>query len=218
MLQVEAYERLAAEGESVKAFEAYKLYRDTGTGRLIKAVWEQLYGLQRGYSRRTVDGWSAKFRWRERAASKDVYINSIKQKAIADHAQEKGYQMAERQERLQEGRLEAREMALDQVKRMLRFPLTEEVAKRQTEDGETTIVIRPAGWNKNTVRSMYAVASDDKLERKIQETARQFTEELDDTPDGDENEPIGINDLTPEERMMLMEELGMISDETSGDE
>jgi len=215
---MEAYERLVSEGESSKAFEAYKLYRDQGTGRSLNAVAEQLYGEKAQSSKRSVSRWSARFRWVARAQSRDDYIDFIKQQAIQDHQREMGQQLAERQQKLQEGLLEAREMALEQVKRMLRFPLTEEVARRKGEDGETTIVIRPAGWNKNTVRSMYSVASDDKLERKIQETARQLTEELDDTPDGDKNEPIGINDLTPEERRLLMEELRMISDEASGDQ
>jgi len=215
---MEAYERLVSEGESSKAFEAYKLYRDMGIGRSLNAVAEQLYGEKAQSSKRSVSRWSARFRWVARAQSRDDYIDFIKQQAIQDHQREMGQQLAERQQKLQEGLLEAREMALEQVKRMLRFPLTEEVARRKGEDGETTIVIRPAGWNKNTVRSMYSVASDDKLERKIQETARQLTEELDDTPDGDKNEPIGINDLTPEERRLLMEELRMISDEASGDQ
>jgi len=217
--QMEAFERLESEGESSRAFEAYKLYRDLGAGRSLDAVAEQVYGEKARSSKRSLSRWSARFRWVERARARDDYVDSIKRNAIEDHQRELGQRLAERGQALQEKILEVRELAAEQALKMLKYPLTEEVVCREDENGDTTIILRPAGWNKNTARSMFAIASDDRLERKIRETARQLTEELADTPDGasDGDEPLGIGDLTPEERVMLMEELGMMGSEASGE-
>jgi hypothetical protein len=67
-------------------------------------------------------------------------------------------------------------------------------------------VVRPAGWNKNTIRPLYTVLTDDSLEKKLQQTAKDLTEELDGTPEpGTQPEDVYLEDLSPEALDLVLE-------------
>jgi hypothetical protein len=102
-------------------------------------------------------------------------------------------------------RLELWEMALEQCKKMLRFPLTEEVVRREEGDGrEVTIILRPARWNKNTIKSLFSIVTDDTLERRITKVAQELP-----SPRAEEQqqETIYLEDLSPQELNLVFEEL-----------
>ena len=83
MLPFESWERLA--GESSAAFAAFCAFRDVGTDRNIrKAVDSALKSGEKDESKREKRyrvwrNWSTQFRWRERAADYDRYIEKLKQ-------------------------------------------------------------------------------------------------------------------------------------------
>jgi hypothetical protein len=80
ILPFESWERLSA--ESAGAFAAFCVYRDFGSDRNIRKAVVQ--GTGGGDSRiekryRVWRNWAAQFRWRERAADYDQYIDGLKQ-------------------------------------------------------------------------------------------------------------------------------------------
>ena len=54
------------QGESSRAYEAFRMYRDAGPRRTVAALTERA-----GVSERTLMGWSSKFDWRARAEAWD---------------------------------------------------------------------------------------------------------------------------------------------------
>jgi hypothetical protein len=83
MLPYESWERLA--GESSAAFAAFCSFRDCGAERNIrKAVDSALNSGEKDETKREKRyrvwrNWSTQFRWRERAADYDMYIEKLKQ-------------------------------------------------------------------------------------------------------------------------------------------
>ena len=67
-------------GESEKAFEAFKIYRDMGEERTITAVGKRLVK-----SRNLIDRWKERWRWKERARS---YDNELEKQAKAKAVKE----------------------------------------------------------------------------------------------------------------------------------
>jgi len=79
MMPYESWEQLA--GESSKAFLAFSSFRDAGPERSIRKAVE---GAEKDEAKREKRckvwrNWSTKFRWRERAAGYDRYIEHLKQ-------------------------------------------------------------------------------------------------------------------------------------------
>lgn len=74
-----AWER--QKGESEKAFEAFKLYRDMGEERTISAVVKML-----GKSRNLIDRWGKRWNWKERVRAYDNELEKqAKEKAVKDY-------------------------------------------------------------------------------------------------------------------------------------
>jgi hypothetical protein len=86
MLPYESWERLA--GETSAAFSAFCAFRDCGPERNIrKAVDSALNGGEkdegvRAKRYRVWRNWSTQYRWRERAADYDRYIEKLKQEEL----------------------------------------------------------------------------------------------------------------------------------------
>jgi hypothetical protein len=78
-LPFESWERLA--GESGGAYAAFCFYRDYGPERNIRRAVEAVCaGTDKAEKRyRMWRAWSTRFRWRERAADYDLYIDRLKQ-------------------------------------------------------------------------------------------------------------------------------------------
>jgi hypothetical protein len=87
VLPFESWERLA--GETGAAYAAFCAYRDYGPERSIRRAVEtseQDKGKQYGTRR----GWAARFRWRERAADYDRYLDRLKQGEVRKTIEEQG--------------------------------------------------------------------------------------------------------------------------------
>ena len=82
VLPFESWERLA--GESSAAFSAFCVYRDCGTERNIRKAVENVEKDEtvRAKRYRVWRNWSTAFRWRERVADYDKYIERLKQSEL----------------------------------------------------------------------------------------------------------------------------------------
>jgi hypothetical protein len=79
VLPFESWERLS--GESAAAFAAFCIYRDLGAERNIRRAVDSVekYATAQGKKYRVWRNWCAAFRWRERAADYDRYLEQLKQ-------------------------------------------------------------------------------------------------------------------------------------------
>jgi hypothetical protein len=92
VLPFESWERLP--GESGLAYAAFRAFRDVGYERNIrkavetaekdKSQWDRRYRVWRN--------WAAQFRWRERAADYDRYMEHLKQAELRKTIEEQGEQ------------------------------------------------------------------------------------------------------------------------------
>jgi hypothetical protein len=89
-LPYESWERLA--GESSMAFAAFCAFRDLGAGRNTRRVVE---GVEKdvtaqGKKYKVWRNWAARFRWRERAAGYDRYLERLKQAELRKTVEAQG--------------------------------------------------------------------------------------------------------------------------------
>jgi NADPH-dependent glutamate synthase beta subunit-like oxidoreductase len=82
MLPFESWERLT--GETSSAFAAFCAYRDCGAERNIRKAVESVEkdDVVRAKKYRVWRNWSTQFRWRERAADFDRYLERLKQEEL----------------------------------------------------------------------------------------------------------------------------------------
>lgn len=152
-----AFER--QEGESTKAFEAFKIYRDLGHERSLQKAAELYYG--HAGSVRQAQRWSKKFAWVERAQSWDDWYEMIRREAVEEHLRAQAEDHGRREAALKDRALGVREVAMSQAEKMLAWPLTEQ--RRVDEGDEITYIFKPAGWNKGTAIPLYRLAVGDRL-------------------------------------------------------
>jgi hypothetical protein len=78
-LPFESWERLA--GESSAAYAAFCVFRDYGPERNMRKAVEAFEpdAAKRGKRYRVWSGWAAAFKWRDRAADYDVYLDRLQQ-------------------------------------------------------------------------------------------------------------------------------------------
>ncbi|MFP3041335.1 hypothetical protein LQZ19_05880 [Treponema primitia] len=90
VLPFESWERLT--GESGAAYAAFCVYRDFGAERNIRKAVEKHEGdAGRAAKRyRMWRGWSMQFKWRERAADYDQYLDHLKQAELRKTIEEQG--------------------------------------------------------------------------------------------------------------------------------
>ncbi len=62
--------------ESPRAFGAFRVYRDLGPRRTLRAAAEAFYGRASGALERQVDKWSRTFHWVERAGAWDRHLDA----------------------------------------------------------------------------------------------------------------------------------------------
>lgn len=137
-------------GESARAFEGFKIYRDLGPGRSVDRAYE-LYAGRRLGGRRAPGRfqlWSRQHDWRDRAEAYDAWLEMVGREAIEDHERHKAQDLASRRDRLRRKNLEAEEAAADQLARILDHieatPLTRQRSTRTDEDGRNIeVTIEP---------------------------------------------------------------------------
>jgi len=79
ILPFDSWERLT--GESSAAFAAFSVFRDFGADRNIRKAIDSMEknNIARSKNYNSWRNWAAQFRWKERAADYDRYIESLKQ-------------------------------------------------------------------------------------------------------------------------------------------
>jgi hypothetical protein len=79
VLPFESWERLT--GESGAAYAAFCVFRDYGPDRNVRKAVEaaELDAAKRGMRFRVWGAWAAAYKWRERAAEYDLYLDRLKQ-------------------------------------------------------------------------------------------------------------------------------------------
>lgn len=136
-----SWERLP--GESSKAFDAFRVYRDMGPDRTMpRAV--AILGRPVGYIRGMED-WSRQYHWTDRCKRYDDYLERKMRIAAEQRIPE---WEAKRQTSLDQNLLDG-SIIRSRLREMMAHPLTREVKKES--DGKTTIIVEPAGWNWNTI-------------------------------------------------------------------
>ena len=123
-------------GESAKAFQAVRLYLETGPNRSQRAVATQL-----STQPSQIQKWAKKWDWRERAHGHDEHLASEAQLVMVKLAREKAALWASRKEEHRENKFQTSQKLFARGEQICFFPLITSTIK----DGTT--VIHPAKWN-----------------------------------------------------------------------
>ncbi len=147
-----AWER--QEAESSRAYEAFSLYRDMGSGRSLAKVGQSL-----GKSVKLMERWSVEHSWVDRVEALEARDEMLRREAVEEHVQAGAEDRARREAALLDRGLGVREKAMDMAEKMVGWPLARQEVVRAGPDGEdATYVFMPAGWSKNTAVSMFNMA------------------------------------------------------------
>jgi hypothetical protein len=151
VLPFESWERLA--GETGMAYAAFCVYRDYGPDRNIRRAVETALagdGGETGTGKSKVEkryrmwrAWAAQFRWRERAADYDRYLDRLKQTEVRKTIEEQG----ERHRAVTKKMLEAVEKKLDMMNpaELAQGTVTEWVETAIRTDREAAGLVVPTG-------------------------------------------------------------------------
>jgi hypothetical protein len=146
-------------GEGTKAFEAYKVFRDLGSGRTLREVATALYGEGYREGTRRVPGrikkWSTDFDWVGRVQAMEDHHEMIRRDAVEQHERSQATDRAARVEALRELNLANEERAaaltatlLDRVDQLLdELPLVTKTVVAVENGVPVTYVMQPATKN-----------------------------------------------------------------------
>lgn len=139
------YERLP--GETMKAFQAFRMYRDMGPNRTIENVRVSM-GKSKNYSVQLWN-WSRHNKWVERSKLYDDWVDSLdrQEKEMSRPRWE-----ALRQHALTEN-IELVKKLRGRVEEMLDHPLTKERVESRS-NGRTDVYILPANWNWSSIATV----------------------------------------------------------------
>lgn len=170
-----AFER--QDGESTKAFDAFKVYRDLGHERTLAKTAEIYYGASKNLSQ--IGVWSRRFSWVERAQSWDDWHEMIRRDAVEDHLRAQAKDHGRREAALLERALGVREAAMDQAEKMLQWPLSKQRVVNEGEDGEQVVYeFAPAGWSKATAVQLFGMALGNATPEVVDDALLQDFREL----------------------------------------
>jgi hypothetical protein len=141
-------------GETPKAWDAFKIYRDLGKGRTHKKVAE-LMGKTPGYCR-TLEIWSSKNDWIDRAQAWDDYHEMMRNEGAAEYVRAQGSDLATREAQVQEKILGLKEKIIPKLEAMTQFP----IERRTVEQDGRTVHIHPARWSFHTLIRALEVMDD----------------------------------------------------------
>ncbi len=170
MSYMRAFEK--QEGETPKAWAAFKLYRDMGKERTLRKAGEAYYG--HGGNMARIGIWSRENDWVARVQAWDDYHEMIRNEAVEHFNRTEGMDIARRTAQAQEELLSVKEELLPKLKLMARWPL-----KRETitdKDGVQITNVYPAKWSFNTLVNAIAALDDtpDKLAFTDPTGAREY--------------------------------------------
>lgn len=135
-------------GESLRAYEAARVYFELGPSRSLAAVAQKC---KKSVS--LVARWSSRWSWRERAAGYDQHMAMVEMNARRQALAQEAEEWARRQTELRDQEWEASRALLERAREMLAFPLTTVVEN----DGAT--IVQPARWSFKDVAAFLDLAS-----------------------------------------------------------
>lgn len=164
--------------ETLKAFEAFKCYRDIGAGRTLRKAAEIYYGSTANL--RQMSTWSSKFDWVERTQAFDDWQEMIRNDAIEEFERSKATELVERQHALREKAVSVAEKLAMQMVEMVEWPLARQQQVREAKNGEMAIFnLYPAKWSKRTIRDYFEMVMLATGEPKAPEDNRAVREIID---------------------------------------
>lgn len=141
-------------GETSKAYEAFRIYRDQGSSRTIKRTTEIMgYTVNARHPNNAASNhlaeWSSKYRWGERARAYDAYLDTMLTGERERYAREAQRQWFAREEALRETEWELMQAFADKIRAMLQHPITRVTKRKESRDGRTIwmTIIEPARWD-----------------------------------------------------------------------
>lgn len=178
-------------GETAKAFQAFRAYRDLGPARTMLAAYRLTKGkpdakaISGGWAR-----WSQEHRWTERADAYDLHREQTERLEREQTWRERAAQVADTE-------WDLGQQLIERAKEMLRYPLVEQ----RTERDGRTIVVKPSRWTAGDARGYVELAT--KLLRLAtgKPTDRQELTGADGKP---LLEPLNLEGLTDDEIATLL--------------
>lgn len=118
-------------GESAKAFEAFRVYRDAGPDRSVVGTCRRA---RRRPGAAQADGrwktWRAKHNWESRAAAYDTHFAAIEQQAKEKERGKRATEMEQRRQQAQDDAWALSEQMRAKIQQMLKVPVAQRGAKR----------------------------------------------------------------------------------------
>lgn len=181
-----AWER--QEGETQKAFEAFKIYRDLGPERTLDKSFRIWKGLEVTSTKRASGqwkDWSVKHDWVDRVNAMDDRDEMVSNEAIEKYITSRATEVAQRQAKLQDKALDAAGELADRLLQMSKWPVAKtekKVITEKNEDGsEKTIeitIFNPAKWSFRTafdgLTAIAQVAEAKDVEEEISKEYQEF--------------------------------------------
>jgi len=169
-------------GESTRAWEAFKTYRDLGEGRSIDAAY-RLFGGHQGSKKRASGRWRkwcVEHDWVDRARAYDDYHEIIRREAIEVHERKRATNKAAREAEVQDRLLAVKEKLVERLATMAMWPL--ERREIVSEDGTEITRIYPSRWSFHTLVKAVEVLDDapDKIALRDPSGSREYGADPDD--------------------------------------
>ncbi len=148
-----------------KPWACFKVFRDLGPGRTLKAAAAAYYQHPSDtlpeHLYNQVKKWATKFSWHERVEAFDAHYTMRERLALEEWRNHQAEDLGRREAALREQAIEARELALEQTLKMLRWPLVTQKTVELDESGTpVTLLFAPAGWSKATAATLYRLAME----------------------------------------------------------
>lgn len=154
--KVQPWER--QDGESVKAYKAFCIYRDMGQDRTIRRAHEVYADLDENTIREAPPyflKWSRKFKWVHRVGQYEDHMERIAREAEERAVEGVSTKWAQRLEAMREQEWNLAESLMERALEMLSFPL---VRTKESVDGKT-IEVYPVDWKLSDVATLAKTAS-----------------------------------------------------------
>ena len=172
-------------GETEKAFAAFKLYLGLGSGRTIRAAYQKCNGVKSeanaaGY----FSTWASENEWTTRAHAFDTWRDSIDDKKYEAAAQKQQEIVAERRQEANNNAWDLYKLLIEKAKQMLAMPLVEQTLDR---DG-VTVIIKPVKFRFGDAATTIQIAdrlarlatdmSTDNVALNVTDHLRRMSDEL----------------------------------------
>jgi hypothetical protein len=155
--------------ETAEAYRAFTFYRDLPPGQRslerAGALHAEANGgrqTARGRPTTTIERWSSRFQWVNRAEAFDAYLETLRRAELERAERADATKWAARRIEERDSEWDLRTALIEKAKTMLAFPLTVVVTETETDPISNRVyqkqVIQPARWTLNTARLMVETA------------------------------------------------------------